>query len=128
MNLAIGYALFKFGMPSYSILVAAIFVNSMAGMLRLGFMKRLSEMRLRTWCFDVFARTIAWLSIPVLAGSFMIMTQPQGWLRFLIVTSTYFVLAGLGFCFFGIGRDERSQIKEQSLAIWGKLTPCMRTR
>ncbi len=128
MNIAIGYALFKLGMPSYSILVASIFVNSVAGMLRLGFMKRLSGMKLRIWCLDVLARTIAWLAIPVLVGSFLILSIPQGWLRFLVVTSSYLALAGLGFCLVGIGRDERSQLKEQGRAVLEKLNPCLSLR
>lgn len=122
MNLFIGYVLFMFGMPSYSILVAAIFISSMAGMLRLGFMKRLSGLKLRIWYFDVLARTFAWLFIPVLAGIFFIMAIPQGWLRFLVVTSTYFALSVFCFFVFGIDRDERSQLKKQVRVVWEKLT------
>lgn len=128
MNIAIGYALFKLGMPSYSILVAAIIVNSVAGMLRLGFMKRLSGMKFRIWYLDVLARTIAWWAMPVLTCSFLILTIPQGWLRFLVVTISYFALSGLGFCLIGIGRDERSQLQEQFRTVREKLNHCLGTR
>lgn len=128
INLPIGYVLFRMGMPSYSIFVASFFVNAVTGMLRLGFMTRLSGMRLRIWYFDVLARTIAWMAMPVLVDSFFIMVIPQGWMRFFVVTSTYFILAGLGFCIFGMGSEERSQLQEQSRAVWGKLNPCLRIR
>ncbi len=128
MNLTIGYTLFKVGMPSYSILLASIFVSFIAGIFRLCFMKRLSGMNIREWYFDVLARTIAWLAIPVSAVCFIIMTQTQGSLRFFVVIITYFVLAGLNFFVFGIGRSERSQLKVQSRSILGKLNPCLRGR
>jgi len=128
LNLAIGYALFTFGMPAYSILVASIFVYLVAGMLRLGFMKRLSGMKLRVWFFDVLGRTIAWMAMPVLVASFFLLAIPPGLMRLLVVTGAYFVIAGLGFYFWGIGGEERRQLQDQGRAIWEKLNSSLRVR
>lgn len=115
LNFPVSYICLAIGLSPESVLVVAIVISLLCLLLRLIFLRSMTGLPVRHYLRHVCCNVLAVSIVASILPALTYYTQPDGWIRFVSVTSICLLCVGASVYFIGCSKSERTY-------IYGKIT------
>ena len=121
-NLPVAYALVKFGLPAYFVLVGSIFLEIFAGGLRIWYAHKIAGLDIKDFIVKTWVYSISSVAFAGLLAFLLRFLMPDGFLRAILVGITTTLAIVLLLRYYVFTHGENAQVKELYLSVYNKIT------
>ena len=121
LNLPIAWILLKYGLPAYSVLISAIFIELVACIFRLYFLKQIAGLSITIYLRQVILKLILPLIITIPFIIIILGMKDEGFARLILTSAVSSIIFISSIYKFGIDEEERDMIKRAIIKFRDKI-------